>query len=343
VPAGACPNFLTKFKTSRIAIGLLVVTGVVIFAGVLLQEGVMLVGEALVRIGWWVVPIVAFHAVPLLADVESWRVLFPRGRRPGFGRLFWSRWAGEAVTNLLPAAQVGGDLLRARLVALGGGSMTTSGATVIVDITIGVLTQIVFAIGGAVTLAAATGRIHLLGPVVALAGVATLLLAGFYAVQRIGVFRILNFIISRLMKSARWQAFARDGESMDRTVNALYAQTGGIAAGAAWSLFSWVAGAGEFWIALHALGLPADFSTALIMESVAQTVRGVLFVVPGALGFQEISFIGVGALLGLPPEISLALSLVKRVREILLGIPGLMIWQIIEGRRLFTRRSRSRT
>ena len=82
------------------------------------------------------------------------------------------------------------------------------------------------------------------------------------------------------------------------------------------------------------MGARADFATALIMESAVQTVRGALFMLPGALGFQEAGFLGIGALLHLTPEISLALSLVKRVRELPLGTLGLIIWHAIEGRAL---------
>ena len=46
-----------------------------------------------------------------------------------------------------------------------------------------------------------------------------------------------------------------------------------------------------------------------------------------------------GALLGIGPETSLALSLTKRVRELTLGIPGLVVWQIEEANALLGDRS----
>jgi uncharacterized membrane protein YbhN (UPF0104 family) len=100
-------------------------------------------------------------------------------------------------------------------------------------------------------------------------------------------------------------------------------------------VISWVIGAGEVWIVLLALGASANFTTALILESVAQAVRGALFLVPGALGVQESGYLLVGGLLGIHGDIALALSLVRRVRELILGIPGLLAWQLIEGGRLW--------
>jgi len=37
---------------------------------------------------------------------------------------------------------------------------------------------------------------------------------------------------------------------------------------------------------------------------------------------------------GLPPELALSVALVKRIRELLLHAPALLIWYLIEGRRL---------
>lgn len=42
----------------------------------------------------------------------------------------------------------------------------------------------------------------------------------------------------------------------------------------------------------------------------------------------------VGILFGLGPEVGLAVSLIKRIREVGLGVPALVAWQALEGRRL---------
>jgi putative membrane protein len=326
---------ITKLQAATYA---LTVAGAALFAGLMLHQGVREVGTAFASTGWWLLVIVGFHAVPMLADVQSWRALFPEIPRPRFLDLYLCRWAGESVSNLLPVAHLGGEFVRTRLVAIRSGvRMSTVAATVIVEITIGVLTQILFSLAGVITLVAVTGHSRLLGPFAAASVVAALLVAVFYAIQRIGIFRILDFIVSRMVDSERWQALARGGESIDRMIHTLYGRRAGIMAATAWIMSSWVLGIGEFWIALHAMGARADFATALIMESAVQTVRGALFMLPGALGFQEAGFLGIGALLHLTPEISLALSLVKRVRELALGIAGLIIWHSIEGRHLLKR------
>jgi hypothetical protein len=57
--------------------------------------------------------------------------------------------------------------------------------------------------------------------------------------------------------------------------------------------------------------------------------------VPGALGVQEGGFLVFGGLLGLGPDVALALALARRVRDLIVFTPALVAWQLSEGRRLF--------
>jgi uncharacterized membrane protein YbhN (UPF0104 family) len=96
-------------------------------------------------------------------------------------------------------------------------------------------------------------------------------------------------------------------------------------------LVGWVAGAGEIWLVMHFLGQPFEMVDAFILESITSGVRAAAFMVPGALGALEGSFVLLGALFGLPAETALAISLSKRVRELVLGLPGLFVWHWVEG------------
>src|SRR6266478_3749716 len=102
---------------------------------------------------------------------------------------------------------------------------------------------------------------------------------------------------------------------------------------------SLVLGSGEIWLALWILDLPDSFLNALILQSMVLTIRAAAFPVPAGLGVQEGGYLVVGNLLGIPGEGAFALSLVARAREIGLGIPALITWQVIEGRRLLRARS----
>ena len=60
----------------------------------------------------------------------------------------------------------------------------------------------------------------------------------------------------------------------------------------------------------------------------------VAFLVPVNAGVQEAGYAGLGAVFGVPPEIALGVSLVRRGRDIVVGVPILLIWQFIEMRQL---------
>ena len=62
-----------------------------------------------------------------------------------------------------------------------------------------------------------------------------------------------------------------------------------------------------------------------------QAVRGAAFAIPGALGVQEGGYLLLAPLAGLHPDTALALSLAKRAREVLLGVPGLLHLHASEG------------
>jgi hypothetical protein len=85
------------------------------------------------------------------------------------------------------------------------------------------------------------------------------------------------------------------------------------------------------------MGIPIGVGEAIALESVVHAVRSAAFFVPMALGVQEGGFLLAGSLFGIGPEAALAVSLIKRVRDLLLGAPVLLIWQVTEGRRAIAR------
>jgi uncharacterized membrane protein YbhN (UPF0104 family) len=97
---------------------------------------------------------------------------------------------------------------------------------------------------------------------------------------------------------------------------------------------SWCGGGGNIWIAYHLLGAPISVVDALAIEGILSSIMGVGFLVPGALGIQEVSYVGLGAAFGLPPHLSLSLSFIRRARNIIIGIPPLAAWQVLEARQL---------
>jgi hypothetical protein len=83
------------------------------------------------------------------------------------------------------------------------------------------------------------------------------------------------------------------------------------------------------------VGIPA----VIAIESLLYAIRSAAFFVPNALGVQEGAYIMLGGLFGVPPDIALALSLLKRARDLVVGVPSLVAWQAMESRRLMRNRA----
>jgi uncharacterized membrane protein YbhN (UPF0104 family) len=69
---------------------------------------------------------------------------------------------------------------------------------------------------------------------------------------------------------------------------------------------------------------------AVVIESLIQAISSAAFFVPGGLGVQEGGFILVGGALGLDPSTCLALAAARRIRDLLVFVPGLIAWQFAE-------------
>jgi putative membrane protein len=326
-------------RTIKVTAYLLGLMGTALLTGLMISQGAADVIRAVASVGWGLLAISSVHIVKLLSDTIGWLTVIPKSDRLRLHSGLWIHWLGESVSDLLPTARLGGDIITARLAALEGMPLLTAVASMLVDVTACVFAKVLYTLAGLVLLVAVTGQTSLVGPTIAGVGLGILAVAGFYSIQRLGVFGWGAAIASRLGHSSSWQSLKQNGEALDRTVQRFYRRRLAVLGCCLFAVASWAVGAAEIWVALFALGASTSFTTALILESVAQAVRGALFFVPGALGVQEGGYLIVGGLLGIHGDIALALSLVRRVRELLLGIPGLVAWQLIEGGRLWQARS----
>ena len=319
---------------------LFTLVGLALFVILFAQHGIADVAQALARAGWGLAAVIAFHVITLFLDSLSWRALLPAAGRPSVGRLFFIHWIGDAVSAMLPVAQVGGEVVRVRLVAARGVALPAAASSVLIGMTLSVATQILFTLSGLVVLvfladSSFDGAIVRTTIIASFVGI--LCVAGFYLVQRVGIFRIVMRIISHIASDKAWEGLRNHGSDFDRELHAAYARRAALVESSLWTMATWAAGAVEVWIALSALGIHASYGHAYVLESVSQGIRSAFFLVPGAVGFQEGGYVSVGRLLGISAINALALSLVHRAREIAFGIPGLVAWQWAEGRRLWRR------
>lgn len=312
--------------------------GAALCVGLVRSQGYRQVFDVLGTSGWWLLCVALYHPVITLVDSAGWAQLLPRPDRPPLRSLFWMRWIGESVNGLLPVASVGGEVVKTRLLARAGTRGAEAGASVVVDLTVGLVSEAVFALMGLAALATFGQGAVPAGWAAGFAG-AGAVIAAFYLAQRWGFFGRVARGLDRLLGGKALVVLVGGATALDRAVASTYRRRRSLVVCFAWRLLGWVLGTGEVWIALHLLGAEATLTEAFILESLGQVARSVGFAIPGALGVQEGGFVLVGRLVGLGPETALALSLAKRVREILLGLPGLLWWSALEGQRLLPGRT----
>jgi putative membrane protein len=303
--------------------------GALLFIGVLASQGLPAVLSALASAGWGLLLVAAFHLVPLTLDAAGIRVLFARGASQHPMRdAVLTRWAGESANSFLPAGQLGGPVLMARHLAHRGMPMKDAAAVITVVTTLQTMGQILFSLLGVSLVGAVQGGHFSTKALRMSALVASAFLAvqivGFYLLQRRGFFTKMVGLGKRFWKKRDWSGLASRAEAIDSVIQNIYSQGGGVASSFVLNFLGWLAGTGEVYLILWLLGHPVSWLVALLLESLGQAIRGAAFAVPGALGVQEGGYLLLAPLAGLAPDTALALSLAKRAREILLGLPGLL-------------------
>jgi putative membrane protein len=281
---------------------------------------------------WWLVP---YRALYFLLYGVGWSYLLrpydPEGRA-GLGYLFWVTSVREAIDRLLPVASVGGGVVGVRLLRWRGLAAASVSATVIVEIVLTLIVSYAFTALGLllfVELRAADAQYHrlLLAFLVSLpVPAATVLLLRYGS-----VFERLQKFLRPLVGEG---AMSEGAASLDREVRACLGRWRSLLLAGTLQFAALIVGSFEIWFALRLFGHPVDVGTALILESMTQAIRHLAFVVPAGLGVQEATLVLFGNALGISGELALAVSMAKRVREVLCGLPSLLSWQWLEGRRL---------
>ncbi len=264
----------------------------------------------------------------------------------------WSRLGGMAVggflrarllrdsaSEVLPLSQVGGFVLGGRALVLAGARTALASALTVVDVTAELVAQMGYTAIGLILLAGLRPGTDLAVSAVVAVLAMVVLLGGFLWVQVHGAARAVR-VVMRLagFLGVGGEDAPDHGAALQAELRRLHRMPRALVACTLWHLVCWSLVGLETWLLCRLLGAPVGIGAALVIDSLISGVRSVAFMVPQALGVQEGGYIMLGALFGLTPETALALSLVRRARDIVIGAPVLAVWQMVEGRRALARR-----
>ena len=311
-------------RLKRYATGLALALGLALGGLLLARVGIDRVFALIAGASWVLAMVLPLRLVQFALTAAAWRaVAWPDA--PRFRAFIVARWLREGVNSLLPVLPVAGLLAAIRVVMQAGLALPLAVAATITDTTIELVSQIPFTLLGLALLVAEQGA----GAVSVWMGGAVLVLCviGAFLVpaQRLGVARLAE-------RSARRLGWAGRIDGLDAALAATQRRRRRLGFAALCHLIAWLLGGVEVWLALGALGHPVRPGPALVIESLGYAIRGAAFLVPGALGVQEGGFILVCGLFGVPPALGLALSLVKRLRDVVFGVPSLALWVRMERR-----------
>jgi putative membrane protein len=285
------------------------------------------------RIGWGFLAILAVRAATILSNAAAWRCPMPRRDRPSFATFIVLRWICEAINATLPAAQIGGDVVRARLLqqrieAPAHVIASVGAASVAVDFSLTIVAEILFTVLGFVLLAWLGSQADW-WPVAACA--VLLPLFAWFSWELLVSRRLLAALTRRLLRVGR-RRLAAWLQSLDAALQLVAGRHAAMAVSLALHLLTFFGHAFETWLTLSLMGAPTGFAAAIMLESISFAARSAAFLIPSGWGAQEATLVALAAVAGLSPDSALALGLVKRAREFAVGLPGLAAWGMAERR-----------
>lgn len=313
----------------RVAAYIAFVLGLAGAIGLIAWHGFETVSRAMEALGAGVLLLPLIYAPHYFGAAASWSLNFPEGRRPHFLKILRAIWIGISVETLMPLGGLVAEVVKARLLIRDGVRASDAASLAVVDMTVQVVVLIFWALLGFTALIASGPQETLFVPI--LLGTGFLILAS--AAMLYGQYNLAQ-LGERMLRSERWRGFADNAQVIDRTVRATYARPLRVAAACAIRCATRGLMAVEIWVAASLMGHPITPSDAVMFIGIISTLRAAAFVLPGGWGLQEGAYVVLGGMIGLAPEIALALSLASRARELMTGVPALLLWQVIEGRSL---------
>ena len=287
-------------------------------------------------VGGWSILLVCFFAIPsFYLSGEAWRCLFRREHRPPMPQTFLASSMGAAVNILLPVASIGGEVAKARILTLWSYSGKQAVSTVVVDKTVQAIVVLIWGITGTIMLAMLVNEPAIVNGAIIGAALLFLGILGFIFIQHSGSMSFLARFGAKIGGMEKWGGIVDDAGEVDKSIREIYRRPVSVLAACGMRLAIRIILVGEVVLAGHLLGFPIGFGEALMLKGLVIALRGLSFAIPAGLGIQEGGYVAIGALIGLPPDIMIATSLITRVREILPSIPFLVLWQHTEGKALW--------
>jgi glycosyltransferase 2 family protein len=339
VPAAAIaekPLALIRVKIRPLIIAAL---GLVLALYSFIHVGFGAVFSAAGAVGWGGFAILCLYSLGLFVPLaEAWNVLLAGSSLSRLIVFVWARMVRDAASELLPFSQLGGIYLGARTAIQQGILQPQVCASTIVDVTAEMAAQILFIAIGVAMLSVRVPR----SPISV--SITTIVISGLALALIVSAILILlqryGHLIVKLM-TERLPGLVLSAAAVTSELNLLCRSKNRLGMSVTLHFLAWIGSAIGAWIAFRLIGARVDFMTVLAIESLVCAARSTAVFIPNALGVQEAAYALLCPLFGVGAEVGLAVSLLKRARDLLIGVPTLLIWQVSEGRQALGSTQRS--
>lgn len=309
---------------------IILIAAISLFVWIIARTGPAVIWRQIVLLNWLIAVVILAYLIVYFFDTMGWRMAFRKEvKLPNLWRFFLARQAGESINYTTPSAYIGGEPIKAMVLKRRYGVNIVDGlSSVVIAKTTLFLSKVVFLLIG-VVLALRFLRFESLvatGILWTFIGVLGLFVV-FVLLQRKGLF-VLGLKIARKLKlSDMFEDKQAHLEEIDRTIGNFYLNDRLRLFGSfLFHLAGWIAGLVEVYIILYFMGVRVDWVRAFVIEVFMKTANSAFFFVPAAIGVQEGAGYAVLAALGIGGEIGVALSIIKRIREISWAGFGLLIY-----------------
>jgi putative membrane protein len=324
----------------RLRLAILATVGVALALYLVRYVGWHAVLSAAGAIGWGGFVIFCLCGLALfLVLAAAWQILLqPGASAPPLRVLLRARLVRDAGAEVLPFSQLGGIALGVRAAILQGMAAPLAAASMIVDVTAEMLAQIAYAVIGVVILMARVPSSRVASILAASAAglvLAAIAAALFIALQRRGR-RITARLATRLLRGAEQTL-----NGVSDALETIYRSPSRVALSTALHLAAWIANGAVVWLGFRFIGARIELASAIAIESLVYAIRSAAVFIPNALGVQEGAYVVLGPLFGVSTDMALAMSVLKRARDIAIGVPVLLLWQGAEGRRALSGSNRA--
>ncbi|WP_447970815.1 flippase-like domain-containing protein [Nitrospira sp. M1] len=284
-------------------------------------------------LGVILLPMVGVYALEAL----GWRLtLGTHAQRIGFAQLFAIRMAGESVNVTTPAAYVGGEPLKAYLLKPYGIPFVEGLASVITAKTTMSIAQVLFIVLGiGLSFLILGASEHYLVAALVSVGLLAFGVLLFVMVQRYGLamgcLRVLRFCRIKLKFLEERKASLEELDATIRTFYSHHRQTFYVAL--LTFFIAWMLETLEVYAILYYLDVHVDMLTSLSIAALTVFIKGSTFFIPGSLGAQEGGYVLLLLAYGYPDVTGITFALIRRLREILWILVGLLCLLMLKGRK----------